>query len=135
MTSLKTHNKNPSVIRVDCGSEFLNQSLNSWCGEQGLDIQMTAPYSPSQNGIAERMNRTLVELAHAMIKGQDLPEFLWEYAIAHAAYLRNRSSTTFLKDMTPYQIWNETRLNVQWLTKPSQYFAVFDRRTWCGMMT
>ena len=62
------------------------------------------PYSPSQNGIAEQMNRTLVELTHAMIKGQDVPEFLWEYPIAHATYLQNRSSTTFLKDSTPYQL-------------------------------
>lgn len=60
------------------------------------------PYSPSQNGVAEQMNRTLVELGHAMIKGQNLPEFLWEYAITHATYLQNRSSTTFLTDLTPY---------------------------------
>ena len=48
---------------------------------------MTALYSPSQNGVAERMNRTLVELAHAMINAAKLPEFLWEPAVAHAAYV------------------------------------------------
>jgi hypothetical protein len=52
---------------------------------------MTAPYLPSQNGVAERMNQTLVELARAMITARELPEFLWEAATAHAAYLRNRS--------------------------------------------
>ena len=71
LTNLKTHNKNPNAIQVDRGSEFLNQILYSWLNEQGIDIQSTAPYSPSQNGIAERMNRTLVELGHAMITGQN----------------------------------------------------------------
>jgi hypothetical protein len=115
LTNLKTHDKNPNAIRVDRGSEFLNQTLYSWLKEQGIDIQTTAPYSPSQNGIAERMNRTLVELGRAMITGQNLPEFLWEYAIAHAAYLRNRSTTTFLKDATPYQIWNGNKPNINHL--------------------
>ena len=103
LTNLKTHDKNPKAIRVDRGSEFLNQTLYSWCNENGIDIQTTAPYSPSQSGIAERMNRTLVELGRAMVVGQNVPEFLWEYAIAHATYLWNRSTTTFLKDVTPYQ--------------------------------
>ena len=115
LTYLKTHDKKPNAIRIDRGSEFLNQSLISWCRENGLDMQTTAPYSPSQNGVAERMNRTLVELGRAMLKGQTLPEFLWEYAIAHAAYLRNRSYTTILKNQTPYQIWNNTKPNVNHL--------------------
>jgi hypothetical protein len=80
--------------------------------EKSFYIQLTVPYSPSQNGIAERINPTLVELGCAMLKGQNLPEFLWNYAIAHAAYLRNRSFTKSLKDQTPYQIWNKTKPNV-----------------------
>ena len=58
------------------------------------------------------MNRTLVELGRAMIKCQDLLEFLWEYAIAHAAYLRNRSHTSFLKDITPNQMWYNEKPNI-----------------------
>ena len=115
LTNLKTHDKNPKAIRVDRGSEFLNQTLYSWCNENGIDIQTTAPYSPSQNGIAERMNRTLVELGRAMVIGQNVPEFLWEYAITHAAYLRNRSTTTFLNNATPYQLWNKKKPNVNHL--------------------
>jgi hypothetical protein len=52
-----------------------------------MEIQQTAPYSPSQNGVAERMNRTLVELAHMMITALKLPEFLWEPTVAHVAYV------------------------------------------------
>ena len=89
---------------LDRGKEFLNETLLSWCREQGIDVRKTAGYSPSQNGIAERMNRMLVELAHAMICGQNMPEFLWEPAVEHAAYVRNRAYTRTLTK-TPYEIW------------------------------
>jgi transposase InsO family protein len=85
LAKLISHDKKPKAIRIDRGKEFVNKSLTAWCCERGIEIQMTAPYSPSQNGVAERMNRTLVELARAMIRG--LPEFLWEYAISHSSYL------------------------------------------------
>jgi Reverse transcriptase (RNA-dependent DNA polymerase)/GAG-pre-integrase domain/Integrase core domain len=113
LTYLKTQEKSPKAIRIDRGSEFLNQPLKLWFSENGLEFQTTAPYSPSQNGTAERMNRTLVELGRAMMKGQNLPEFLWEYAIANAAYLRNRSYTAVLKDITPYQKWYKGKPNIE----------------------
>jgi len=80
-------------------------------------MQLTAPYSPSQNGVAERMNRTLVELARAMLTDSKLPEFLWEPAVAHAAYLRNMSYTSSprLGNRTPYQVWYGKRPDVSHL--------------------
>jgi transposase InsO family protein len=53
---LKAQGKNLKAIRIDCGKEFVNEELDSWCHEHGIEIQKTAPYSPSQNGVAERMN-------------------------------------------------------------------------------
>ena len=82
---LKTQDKKPKAIRVDGGKEFINNDLKTWCREQGIEIQMTTPYSPSQGGVAKRMNCTIVEPARAMLRG--LPEFLWEYAINHSSYL------------------------------------------------
>ena len=76
LTYLKTQGNLPKAIRFDNGKEFLNQGLKDWCARQGIDIQTTAPYSPSQNGVAERMNRTVVELARAMINSHQLPQFL-----------------------------------------------------------
>jgi hypothetical protein len=115
LVHLKTQGRAPKAIRIDRGKEFVNETLQSWCRQQGIEIQMTAPYSPSQNGVAERMNRTLVELARAMIKGQQLPEFLWELAVAHAVYLRNRSYTSPLKWKTPYEIWVKKKPSVSHL--------------------
>ena len=63
LAHLKTQGRNPKVIQIDCGKEFVNEKLESWCKEHGMEIRYTAPYSPSQNGIAEWMNHTLVELS------------------------------------------------------------------------
>jgi len=78
---------------------------------------MTAPYSPSQNSVAERMNHILEELACVMLMGVTLPEFLWELAISHAAYLRNLSYMTALPTATPYQAWHGQKPNVLHLRK------------------
>ena len=67
MTHLHIHGINTHAICIDWGTEFINKDLQDWCHVKGMEIQMTAPYSPSQNGVAEQMNRTLVELACAMI--------------------------------------------------------------------
>ena len=53
LTHLRIQGKSPKAIRFDNGKEFLNQELKDWCNQQGINIQTTAPYSPSQNGVAE----------------------------------------------------------------------------------
>src|SRR6266446_9335979 len=77
-----------------------------------MEIQMTTPYSPSQNGVVEHMNRTLVELAQVMLVTAKLPEFLWEPVVAHTAHIQNCSYTTMLADLTPYQGWFGEKPNV-----------------------
>jgi hypothetical protein len=74
--------------------------------------QLTAPYSLVQNSIAERANCMLVELARVMIIALKVPEFLWEHAIAHTVYLRNRSYTHTLKGETLYELWHGTKPNM-----------------------
>jgi len=115
MTYLKTQGRSPCTICADRGTEFVNQSLKDWCQSQGIKLQVTTLYSPSQNGMAERMNCTLVELVCAMLMAADLPEFLWEPAIAHAAYLQNLLHTKPRVKTTPYQLWNNRKLNVSHL--------------------
>ena len=62
-------------------------------------MELTVPYSSAQNGVAEHMNRTLVELLCTMLHGQNVPEFLWDHVVTHATYVRNRVSTRALKDV------------------------------------
>jgi len=115
LTLLKMRNKTPHAINMDRGSEFVKDELLTWCRSEGVQLQLTAPYSPSQNGVAEQMNRTLVKLVRAMLADSNLPMFLWEPAVAHATYLRNLSYTSAKPTAMPYQAWTGKRPNVSHL--------------------
>ncbi|GBN28982.1 hypothetical protein AVEN_795-1 [Araneus ventricosus] len=65
-------------------------------------------YTPQQNGVAERMNRTLVEEARTMLYEADLEKYLWGQAIFSATYIRNRCPTTAVKNQTPAEKWYRT---------------------------
>jgi len=89
-----------------------NEIMKSWCIEHRIEIQMTIPYSLSQNGIAEWMNHMLVELSCVMICVPELPKFLWESAVAHTAYLHNRSYSRSVAYAIPYQRWHNHKPDV-----------------------
>jgi hypothetical protein len=78
-------------VRTDRGGEYLNRSLNEYFSSKGVLHQMTAPYTPQQNGAAERLNRTLMERVRAMVLGAGLGQELWAEAVVTANYIRNRS--------------------------------------------
>jgi transposase InsO family protein len=115
MMHLNVQGKTPKAIRMDRGREFVNETLFGWCQSKGMEMQMTAPYSPSQNGVAEQMNCMLKELARAMRIATDLPVFLWEQAIAHTAYVRNRAYSSAIKVATPYESWFNKKPDVSHL--------------------
>ena len=78
ITYLCTQDMKPKAVRFDVSGEFLATELREWLKQEGFIAQPTTPYSPSQNGVAEHMNRTLAELAQAMVNARNLPLFLWE---------------------------------------------------------
>ena len=92
--------KPPAWIRFDNGKELVNEATKKLCGEKGIEIHTTAPYSPSQNGVAERLNRTLLDLARAMLIAKRLPAYLWDEAVNHSVYLRNRVLVSALPTVT-----------------------------------
>ena len=112
---LRARKMHPNAFRCDEGQEFVNENLIQWLREQGIELQITAPYSSFQNGAAEHLNRTLVELAGAMLLGQQVPTFLWEYAIQHAAYLREHAPAAATPGMTPYKAWHGMKPDVSHL--------------------
>ena len=83
----------PKYLRFDNGKELVDDELKKLTSEKGITIETMAPYSPSQNGVAECFNRTHLKLACTMLFEKDLPVFLWDEAVAHAAYLWNRPPT------------------------------------------
>ena len=84
----------------------MSKEFEAYLTSRGIKHQLTIPYSPEQNGVAERLNRTLMESARAMMSHANLPNSFWAEAVATAVYLRNRSESSALKeDMTPYEKW------------------------------
>uniref|UniRef100_A0A0K8UDK8 Retrovirus-related Pol polyprotein from transposon TNT 1-94 n=1 Tax=Bactrocera latifrons TaxID=174628 RepID=A0A0K8UDK8_BACLA len=102
-------------MRSDNGLEFVNKRFDNLFKECGIKRQLTVPYSPQQNGVAERMNRTIVEMARTMMAYANIPEMLWAEAIATAVYIRNRSPTKALTGMTPYEVWTGRKPSIKHL--------------------
>ena len=67
---------------------IFNKVFNDFLELNGIRRQLTVPYTPQQNGVAERFNRPLVEMARAMLVYSEVEESLWAAAVNTAAYLR-----------------------------------------------
>lgn len=96
--------RKPRCFRFDNGKEYVNQEVLDWLESQGIEYELTAPYSSAQNGVSERLNRTTVERARAMLVDSNLPWSLWPEAVNYAFYLKNMSPTNALSDdITPHE--------------------------------
>ncbi|GJY23197.1 retrovirus-related pol polyprotein from transposon TNT 1-94 [Tanacetum coccineum] len=94
-------------IRTDNGTEFRNHELESFCDERGISHNFSSPYTPEQNGVAERKNKTLIEAARTMLNGSALSKHFWTEAVRIACYTQNRSIIVKRHDKTPYEIFRE----------------------------
>ena len=93
-------------FRTDRGGELTSEEFSKWCEEKGIQRQLTTPYTPQQNGVVERKNRTVVGLKRSMLKDKSLPLKLWGEAINTCVYVLNRSSTKSLQGKMPYEMWS-----------------------------
>ena len=76
-------------MRTNNGTEYESNKFHDYCREAGIKREITTPYTPKQNGVAERKNRTIVETVRAMLHDQVLPKFLWAEAANTAVYVQN----------------------------------------------
>ncbi|KAG6520324.1 hypothetical protein ZIOFF_017373 [Zingiber officinale] len=93
------------TLRTDRGGEFLSTEFTRFCGNEGIERHLTAPYTPQQNGVVERRNRTVIAMARSLLKGTHMPARFWGEAIRHAVYLLNRLPTKALGERTPFEAW------------------------------
>ncbi|XP_077228565.1 uncharacterized protein LOC143861537 [Tasmannia lanceolata] len=98
---VNAHGINPIVV----------STLNFY-HESGIKRQLTASYTPQQNGVVEWKNRTFVEAARSMLKDKGLPNDYWAEAVATAVYLCNRAPTKVVQGKTPYEGWSGRKPNV-----------------------
>lgn len=99
------------VLRSDNGKEYCNKEFDRYLEENGIRRNLTVQYTPQQNGVAERRNRTLVEMARCSMLGSNLPQSFWGEAVA-ANHIRNRCPSRSLQGKTPCEIWNGRKANV-----------------------
>lgn len=96
----------------DRGGEFVSHEINSFCDDEGIKRYLTNPYTPQQNGVVERRNRTMMEMARSIMKHMSVPSYLWVEAIRHTTYLLNRVATRAVKDKTPYELFHQKKPNL-----------------------
>lgn len=98
----------PRVLRTDGGGEYSGSSLKKFLAESGTIHQMTAPYSPQQNGKAERKNRYAVEMVRCMLSESGLGKQYWGEAMTAANYLQNRLPSSSV-EKTPFELWHNKK--------------------------
>ena len=111
----KSSGEKIKTLRSDNGGEYTSKEFEDYLTKNGIRHERTVPKTPEQNGVAERMNRTLVKTIRAMLSDSKLPKKFWAEALSAASYVRNRSPTTAVKAMTPYEVWKGYKLNANHL--------------------
>ncbi|CAI7863613.1 unnamed protein product [Closterium sp. NIES-53] len=94
------------VIRTDNGGGFIGADFEAVLKKKGIQHQLTVPYNPQQNGVAERFNRTLQEGAGTLLGRAGLPDPFWVTALRQIALVKNRVlATVGDKQWVPYTKW------------------------------
>lgn len=92
-------------IRSDHGTEFENSKFSSFCDEHGIKHEFSAPKTPQQNGVVERKNRTIQEMARVMLNAKEISQKFWVEAVNTACYTINRCLLRPKTRCTPYELW------------------------------
>jgi hypothetical protein len=105
-------------IRSDNGSGFKNLQVEEYLEEEGVKHKFSAPYTPQQNGVVERKNRMLIDMARTMLREFKTPERFWSEAVNTACHTINRLYLHRLLKKTSYELLTGNKPNVS-------YFRVF----------
>ena len=140
----KQSGKKMKCLRTDRGGEYLSAEYKAFLEKEGIDHQVTMAGTPQQNGVAERMNRTLQEKGRSMLAGSGLKGGFWGEAIMTAAYLRNRSPSRSLEqEKTPEEIFSGWKPSVRHLRVfgcksyvwvPDEKRRKMEEKSWTGIL-
>uniref|UniRef100_A0A2N9FD26 Integrase catalytic domain-containing protein n=1 Tax=Fagus sylvatica TaxID=28930 RepID=A0A2N9FD26_FAGSY len=92
------------AIRSDNGGEYISDGFCSQLNQKGILQQLSCPYTPEQNGVAERKNRHIMSIVRCLLSGMHVPKSYWHMAVLTAVYLINRTPSRVLHSMAPLQI-------------------------------
>eukprot|EP00253_Pinus_taeda_P012844 PITA_12844 len=100
------------VLRTDRGGEYIYKDFLCFCIENGIQKQFTTRYTPQQNGVAERKNRTILDMVKSMLKSKQLPHEYSAEAITCAVYILNRCPTKVVMKKIPEEAWSGQKQTV-----------------------
>ncbi|GJW82712.1 retrovirus-related pol polyprotein from transposon TNT 1-94 [Tanacetum coccineum] len=106
-------------LRSDDGTEFKNHRLEEFCDEKGISQNFSYPYTPKQNGVVERRNRSLIEAARTMLNSANLPKFFWGETVNTASCAQNRPIIVKRHVKTAYDVFRGRSPDIS-------YFYVFE---------
>ena len=89
------------AMRSDHGGEFTSNRFKKYCEDHGIRQPLTMPRPPQKNGVVERKNKTILDMARSMLKSKRLPKELLAEAVACAVYISNRSAIRNVWGKTP----------------------------------
>ncbi|KAG7532846.1 Zinc finger CCHC-type superfamily [Arabidopsis thaliana x Arabidopsis arenosa] len=92
-------------LRTDNGLEFCNHKFNDYCKQEGMVRHRTCTYTPQQNGVAERLNRTIMNKVRSMLSESGLGQKFWAEAASTSVYLINRSPSSAIDFQIPEERW------------------------------
>ncbi|KAH9716703.1 hypothetical protein KPL71_021554 [Citrus sinensis] len=107
-----------TCIRSDHGGEFENHAFENFCNDFGIEHQFSSPRTPQQNGVVERKNRSIQEMARTMLNENALPKYFWAEAVNTACYVLNRVLIRPHLNKILYELWKDRKPNIG-------YFKVF----------
>ena len=94
------------VLRTDRGGEYISKDLLRFCRENGIQKKFTARYTPQQNGVAERKNRTILDMVRSMPKEKKNLHEYWAETATCAVYILNRCPTKAVMNKIPEEAWS-----------------------------
>jgi len=110
----KHSGKSIKILRTDGGGEYTSKVFEKFCEDNGIVHEVTAPYTPQHNGLAERRNRSLLDMTRSMLEMKKMPNTFWGEAVRIAAYILNRCPTKKL-DQIPEEIWTGSKQSAKHL--------------------
>jgi hypothetical protein len=87
------------------GGYFMSRDFKEFCNEHGIKREYTIPRTPQQNGVVERQNRTVQEMARSMMNEKNIGQTYWVEAIHTTVHVLNKDHLRLQSDKTPYELW------------------------------
>jgi hypothetical protein len=102
------------IIRLDNAAEFKSSKWTLFCNNKGIVCEYTSPYTPNQNGIAERLNRYIIERLISICSEKNIPLRLWPYIVQAIAHIKNRTYNSII-NKTPYEALTKNKPNIAYI--------------------